>query len=237
MTGNLDPNAILGMQHRKIGKLEQAFSGVQQVLANLRGEMGSIKVAAENSQRRLELYKQASDFRTAVKAVAAQVLPFYNIINIVIPATTARQAVVLHTSTAGWYFADRIHVSFYPTAGANANTWRPIAPSDPVVATAAGAADIFNFSLEYFEDRTNRARQNDARLIPGDLFFRRDGDGFLLGGDPWAPGTDITVAITPLVAPDNAGVAVITFLGEQCINVDEGFMAKWMQAKRNVGLL
>lgn len=224
------PNQILAIQERKIKRLEQMLT---QVSGDVSGMQGSI----HDYQKRIELYKQAMDFRTAVKSVAEAVLPFHQIINVTITAATTRVTQVLHTSAAGWFFADRVFGSFRPTAGANAGRWRPIASSDPVVASWAGAADVLDFTWEYYEDRTNRARQNDARVIPGDLLFRRDGDGLLLGGDPWAPATDITVAITPLVAPDNEGVFTFVFLGEQCINVGTGFLEKWLQAKRDVGLL
>jgi hypothetical protein len=75
-----------------------------------------------------------------------------------------------------------------------------------------------NFFLEYYDGRTQQARQNLP--IPGDILYRSDKDGFILpGGDAFGPNANIAVFVTPTVAPTNAGVLYVTFNGVQCHDV------------------
>jgi len=95
---------------------------------------------------------------------------------------------------------------------------------------------VIDFNWDYSENRTNMARQNDSLTIPGDLLFRRDGDGFLLGGDPWAPRTTITPAVTPLIPTVEDGIFTFTFLGSLCLNTPETAVQAWLERKSVLGL-
>jgi hypothetical protein len=130
-----------------------------------------------------------------------------------------------------------VFASWRTTEGNYSGRWHPLGSSDPVIAANAAVADVLDFSWDYQEARTNRSRQNDAQVIPGDLLYRRDNDGYLLGGDPWAPATNVTIGVTPLSAPTNAGIIVFTFLGEQCDGAQQDAMEQWTMLKKTLGLL
>lgn len=219
--------AALRLQEKKIDKILK--------------QIDVLRKQYDVSEKKLKELTLGDSFRRLMERVAEQVIPFHYVVEIPVPAqATQRILQPLQTSTKGWFFADRVFGSFRLTEGDNAGRWWPLTHSDPLVAVTVAAGtpipDILDFTWEYSENRTNMARQNDSLTIPGDLLFRRDGDGFLLGGDPWAPRTTITPAITPLSAPDNAGVFVFTFLGSLCINTPESAVQSWLERRNVLGV-
>lgn len=209
----------------------------QEILERLDRQNKEIKELSERLHASEQAVRDLSfgpDFRKFVKWNAEMVLPFRYIINISLSTDTTRVPGSVQTSPRGWFFADRVQVSFRPSAGDNENLWRPLASSDPTIAADGAVGDVLNFSWEYFEARTNQARQSESKTIPGDLLFRNDGDGFLLGGDPWSPATTVTVAVTPTIAPDNAGTLTFTFLGEQCLNAPDVLLDDWITRRREL---
>ena len=164
-------------------------------------------------------------FRQYTEAKASITYPFTYITAIALAAgVTNRIQGNITISQKGWFFADRIFASYLPSAGVpNANMWGPLARSNPYIAGAGAIAGAevtnqVNFFLEYYDGRTQQARQNLP--IPGDILYRSDHDGYILpGGDAFGPNANIAVFVTPTVAPTNAGVLYITFNGKQCHDV------------------
>jgi hypothetical protein len=187
--------------------------------------------ASENAVKELYL---GPNFRDFIKWNAEMVLPFRYIIKVDLEDDTKERTGSISTSPRGWFFADRVQASFYPTAGDNENLWRPLASSNPTIASSGAVDDVLNFSWGYSEARTNQSRQSESNLVPGDLLYRHDGDGFLLGGDPWSPATVVTVKVTPRIAPDNGGVLTFTFLGEQCVNAPDSLLDDWITRRREL---
>lgn len=164
-------------------------------------------------------------FRQYTERKASITYPFNYIAQIALAAgVTNRIQGNITISQKGWFFADRISASYLPSAGApNANMWGPLARSNPYIAGAGAIAGAevtnqLNFFLEYYDGRTQQARQNLP--IPGDILYRSDRDGYILpGGDAFGPNSNIAVFITPTVAPTNAGAIYIVFNGIQCHDV------------------
>lgn len=162
-------------------------------------------------------------FREYTMLNAEKVIPFAYRIDVAIAASsTARVPGVATITEEGYFFLDRIMYSWMPSAGVNANTWRPISSSNPYLAgsaAVAGAAiaDTIDFFVEISEGRASRDRQNLP--IPGDVYHRQDGDG-ILGpeGDAFGPNSTVTAHITPAVALTNAGTLYVTLLGVQCLD-------------------
>jgi len=226
---------ILRRQGDKLSKLNEQSVKMNEQLTELR-------CTNEHQAKMIKEIQLGKNFREYVTRAAEYTLPFRYIVEITITATTNRVPQPFPISPKGWFFADRVWASWRPTAGSLTGLWCPLSHSDPVIAVhnASGVGvdvpDVLDFDWEYEDARTNQSRQNESRTIPGDLLFRRDSDGYLLGGDPWAPATSITVAVTPRVAPDNAGVITFTFLGEQCLNTSERQLSQWVERKKLLGL-
>jgi len=148
-----------------------------------------------------------------------------------IGAGTQRTPIVFQIDPRGWFFTERVHCAFRPTAGVHAGCWRPLSHDDSNIAAASTLAaaflggaeapvpDVFNFYWEYAEGSSQLMRMNMA--IPGAYLYRKDRDGMLPGSDGWPPATSITFYVTPLAAAHaNAGVFNVTFEGVQCFNTD-----------------
>lgn len=162
-------------------------------------------------------------FRDEQMAKAAAVIPFYYVISIALTSTTTnRTPGSVNISQSGWFFLDRIYASWIPSAGAEANTWQPIASSNPFIAGSAevaGAAvgTTINFFFEISEGRAQRNRQNVP--IPGDILFRGDADGFPAGGDAYGPNSTVFINVTPTVAPGQNGTLYFTLSGMHCLDI------------------
>lgn len=164
-------------------------------------------------------------FRQYTERKASITYPFNYIAQIALAAgVTNRVQANITVSQKGWFFADRVFASYLPSAGApNANMWGPLARSNPYIAGAGAIAGAevtnqVNFFLEYYDGRTQQGRQNLP--IPGDILYRTDRDGYILpGGDAFGPNANVSVFITPTVAPANAGTLYIVFNGVQCHDV------------------
>lgn len=231
----MSPEEVLRLQGGNIKKLGGEVQG-------LRGEMQGLKAQRDADAQAIQALKLGNSFREVVRRAAEMIIPFHYIVNVVIPGASTQQIVQPITIGAdGWFFADRVFASWRPTAGANAGLFMPLANSDPAIAVAAAVpaavADVLNFVWQYSEDRTQRARQSQGLNIPGDLLYRRDtGYGYLLGGDPWAPATTVTVAVTPTIALANAGILTFTFFGEQCLHTGGDVLDVWVTRKRQLGI-
>jgi hypothetical protein len=237
----MSPEQLLRLQEKKLNTQHQELKNLGSAFDRLAAKLAATDATIKAQSKLLENLKLGRDFREFIRMAAEYVLPFRYIVELPISASTQRIVQPFQTSPEGWFFADRVWASWRPTAGPNANTWRALAHSNPPIAVSDAAGnivpDVLDFTWEYSEARTNRARQNESRTIPGDLLFRNDGDGFLLNGDPWSPATAVTIAATPLVAPDNPGVLTFTFLGEQCVNTPEVLLSQWVGRKREAGIV
>ena len=167
-------------------------------------------------------------FREYTEAKASITYPFNYIATIALAqGVTNRIQGNITISQRGWFFADRILVSYLPSADGGgfgtANMWGPLARSNPYIAGAGNIAGAevpnqVNFFLEYYDGRTQQARQNLP--IPGDILYRTDHDGYILpGGDAFGPNANIAVFVTPTVAPANPGTLYVLFNGKQCHDV------------------
>jgi len=227
----MTPQDLLRIQGKK---LEETSTKIESLMRLV----GGIEKAQELSARKLRDVKLALSFRNLVRARSQYSFPFHYIREITLPANSTNRVIsTITTSPGGWFFADRVFASYRTTEGSYSGTWRPLAHSDSAIAVNAAVEDVLDFSWDYSEARTNRARQNDAQVIPGDLLFRRDSDGYLLNGDPWAPATNVTIGVTPISAPVHAGIIVFTFLGEQCDGAQQDAMEQWALLKKSLGLL
>ncbi len=229
------PQEALATHSRLLKAMQTKLDATAEALSQL-------KAANELVDRKIQAIKLGGNFRKLMEMVAEMVIPFHYVVNLTLPGlSTARVVQPFQTTSKGWYFADRVHASYRPTAGAQAGQWRPLTHADPTIAAhdASGVGvvvpDVLEFDWEYSESRTNMNRQNDSQTIPGDLLFRRDGDGYLIGGDPWAPRTTISVAATPRVAPTNNGVLVFTFIGSLCLNTPETAVQSWLERRNALG--
>ncbi len=234
----MTPQEVLRMQEKKLDAQATRLGDQSARIDALAKMIGGLEKVREGDMKKLREFKLALNFRELVKARSQFSFPFHYIREITLPAnSTNRVTATITTSPGGWFFADRVFASYRVTEGVYSGTWRPLAHSDPAIAVDANVADVIDFTWDYQEARTNRARQNDAQVIPGDLLFRRDSDGYLLGGDPWAPATNVTIGVTPLASPAHAGVIVFTFLGEQCDGAQQDAMEQWSLLKKSMGLI
>lgn len=218
----------------KLKRVESRISALSRLVDDL-------KETRKKDQRKIRELIIGRSFRAMMERNAEMVIPFRYIANLTIPdSSTATVRQTIPTTSRGWFFADRITASFRPTAGANAGRYSPLTYADPAIAVAeAGGTtvpDIFEFDWAYSESRTGMERQNDQLTIPGDQLFRRDGDGYMLGGDPWAPKTIITVAVTPRLQLTNAGVCTFVFLGSLCLKTEEEALISWLERKKELGV-
>lgn len=233
----MTPRDMLEAQTKQIQALNR-------IATKLTGDLKVLKTKSDADSKVIRELKIGHSFRAMIERAAEMVVPFHYMTNLTLTAnSTTRVRNTIQTSSKGWFFADRVFASFRPTAGANAGEWRPLTHSHPAIAVqdvdGGGAnplVDILDFDWEYSENRTNMERQNDQLTIPGDLLARRDNDGYLLGGDPWAPRSTITVGATPRVALTNAGVLTFTFLGSLCLNTDETALQSWVERKQILGV-
>lgn len=178
-------------------------------------------------KRVAELEGKQLSFREYTMLHAEKTIPFnYRISRTVAAADTSRVVGSVTISQEGYFFLDRIYFSWLPSEGDNANTWCPIASSNPFIAGSAGVAgaaiaDTINFFYEISEGRAQRERQDNA--IPGDICYRQDGDG-ILGpeGDAFGPNSTVQAFITPTIALTNAGTLYITLQGVQCLDYLQG---------------
>lgn len=155
---------------------------------------------------------------------AAWTIPHTYLVNIALTAAVTRVTGNINVSQWGWFFAERMYICWRPSAGANINRYRPISSGNPIIAgneaVAAGAvADTLNFLLDISEGRAQRDRQNLP--VPGDVFYRIDGDGLIPGGDAYGPNSNVQFGITPTIAPTNAGTCTVVVQGIQCLNATE----------------
>lgn len=156
---------------------------------------------------------------------AERVIPFFYVTNIDIEAAdeTEQQGIVGVTQE-GYFLASRLSCAFRPTGGDHVGKFRPVSSGNPVIAGAelqAGSdvADKMDFLLDYSVGSAQRHRMNNP--MPGDLFYRIDGDVILPIPDIWMPGSDITFRITPTEAPDSDGIFTVVIWGMQCLDVLE----------------
>lgn len=236
------------MTPEELNKLNDLFSLIRQqgkTLSNLREQvqqgqeaLQKLRQERDKDARDLRALQLGNSFRDVVRRLAGSVQPFHYIMPVTLTASTAQVNLPTVLSADGWFFADRVFASWRPTAGAAAGRFMPLGSSDPTIATsAAPPADRLDFVWGYSDDRTSRMRQSQGQFIPGDLLYRQDaGYGYLLGGDAWAPNTTITVTVTPLVVPANAGVLTFTFLGEQCLQTAGTLLDQWVTQVRQLTL-
>jgi hypothetical protein len=238
----MTPKDLLQRQERQIASLTRHSKSQAAEIGALKQGFGEVQKKNEELAKKNHELILGSSFRDLMERVAEQVIPFHYIVTLTIEAaSTQRVPQPFQTTAKGWFFADRVSASFRPTAGANSGEYQALCSSNPVIAVAKAAevavpgtytfTNLLEFDWDYSENRTNMNRQNDSQRIPGDLLFRQDNDGYLLGGDPWAPKTTITVAVTPRVAPANDGLMFFTFMGSLCVNAKETAVQAWLQRK------
>lgn len=229
----MNPAEILRKQGEILKRQDEA-------LQKMRIDLDVLRESRKRDEEAIQALKIGGRFRDIVTRAAESIIPYHQIVSITIPAAlTAQITQPILTSADGWFFADYVFASFRPTAGAAAGRYMPIGSSDPIIATAgAPPADRLDFMWGYSEQRTERVRQTQGQMIPGDLLYRNEAKnaGLLLGGDPWAPATTITVTVTPLVAPANAGILSFVFLGEQCLHTGGDLLDAWLTRKRAIGV-
>jgi hypothetical protein len=145
-----------------------------------------------------------------------------------VAGATQRTPVTIQTDPRGYFFADRIHMSWRvaDAGGVNNGHWQPISSDNSsimggVLASGAAAVAIpagyegMDFYWEYSEGSASLMRMNIA--IPGTVLYRGDGDGVIPGSDGWQPSTTVTFFITPIgTGPLRAGVFNISVGGSQC---------------------
>lgn len=141
-----------------------------------------------------------------------------------------RTPVTLQTDPRGYFFAERIWMSWRPTAGGAANAqghWQSIASDNPMIVASQnfGGAALFpawglDFYWEYSEGSASLMRMNAA--VPSAILYRGDLDGVVPGADGWQPSTTVTFYITPIgvfaggTGTPQAGVLSISVGGIQC---------------------
>lgn len=190
-------------------------------IADLKGAVDRLLEGSAKSEADIESIRQLAGvhpFQSRLEAEVAKSFPDWGFFTLVesadVPsASTADIPINLQISAGTWFFIRRLYLSWRPTAGANANTWRPIGTSHPTIAVAAAPADIFNFWWQFSDTWSSRRRQNNP--IPGDVLFRLDQDGYLPGSDGWPPDTTVSFIITPTIAMANAGRITLSAFGVQ----------------------
>jgi hypothetical protein len=192
---------------RKLGNVVKAFGDPRQVLSRIDALEG----------------RQLS-FRRYTELNAAKTIPFvYQIQVSLTSGATDRATGAANISEEGWFFLDRLHMTWVPETGANAGRFRPISSGNPTIAGSqevAGSAvdDTLDFFYEYSDGRAERDRQD--RALPSDMLYRSDSDG-ILGpeGDAFGPNSTVRFYITPSVAPGTDGILYIQLQGVQCLDV------------------
>jgi len=184
-----------------------------------------------------ELEKQVKDtakaqsylsFKEKTLRDALKVTPNWYVweINFVAGATQ-RTPVTIQTDPRGYFFGERIFMSWRvaDAAGVNTGHWQPISSDNSAImggVLASGAAAVtipatyegMDFYWEYSEGSASLMRMNAA--VPGTILYRGDRDGVVPGSDGWQPSTTVTFFITPIGAgPLRAGVFNITVAGSQ----------------------
>lgn len=148
-------------------------------------------------------------------------VPFlYNIEIVLTAGSTARVAGSALIEQEGAFLLRRIAASFRPTSGSNTGRWMPISSDDPAVAVAiAGGtaiADGIDFVFDWTEGMARRGRNDND--IPGSLLYRHDQDGILPCEDVFLAASTVEFGVTPLRAPANTGVLVMTLIGTQLLS-------------------
>jgi hypothetical protein len=206
--------------------LKDVIASVQNCQVGLRSVAKQLKAFGDPQllmKRIAELEGKQMSFREFTMLNAEKTIPFKYRIEISIQDTdTARLSGSATISEEGYFFLDRVYFSFLASDGTNA-VWRPVGSSHPVIAVAAAApTNALDFFAEFTDGRAQRERQE--RAIPGDIYFRQDGDG-ILGpeGDAFGPNSTINTYITPTHgARTNDGTLYITLEGVQCLDYLKG---------------
>lgn len=139
-------------------------------------------------------------------------IPSIESCEITIPATTVRQSGNIVLAADGPFMARAIHFAWRPTAGQYPGRWRPVASSRD--GDLANSDDLIDFYWEYQVTGSHRNRQNAP--VPSAVVERGEaGNGYFdfLVEDAIQASCTITIAITPSVAPTNAGVLWVGFSG------------------------
>jgi hypothetical protein len=149
------------------------------------------------------------------------------VFNLDIPAGAADQVSINKRITDSTRFMMfRVRASWLVT-GANAprqNAWWPSASSEPVTAVAI-AGGAMTAQLDYFMEIVDagRGRSISNLPFPGDQLFRMDFDGVFADYPPiFDGGNEITVKITPTVAPAFAGTLYVCIWGIETRAKPEG---------------
>lgn len=192
-----------------VRKLDASFQELQSQLAQTIDAVRRI-----NSNQAYVSFKEKT-IREALKATPG----WYT--NEVAIAATQRTPITINTDSRGWFFAEKVVMSWRPTAGANANTWTGLSGDNPFISgsrqvAGAAVADTVNFYWEYAEGSSQLSRMN--RAVPGGMLYRQDLDGLIPGSDGWPPATSVSTFITMLANPTNAGIFNVTYIGIQCYN-------------------
>jgi hypothetical protein len=138
---------------------------------------------------------------------------------------TQRTPVTIQTDPRGYFFAERMWMSWRVTGGGGTSQgkWQSISSDNPaiVAATMWAAAPLpvpaagIDFYWEYSEGSASLMRMNIA--VPGSVLYRGDMDGCIPGSDGWQPSTTVTFFITPIGTNGTpfAGIFNICVAGSQ----------------------
>ena len=156
-----------------------------------------------------------------IEDIPGKRVPYTYGINIAI-TNTAQTPGVITISSDGSFLATGLIAAWRPTAfaaGPPVNTigrWRPISSVNAVVADGAGTIialpDSVDFTWNYMEAGSDRNRQNIDRSSV-ELFSNQDRPCYLPIADFFERNTAVTVNITMLRTPTNAGVLYFGFCG------------------------
>ena len=137
--------------------------------------------------------------------------------------TTALVSGVVTISSDGPFLATGLVAAWRPTTGtsvvgaiAMTGRWRPISSTNAIVSDGAASLialpDAVDFTWNYSEAGSDRARQNIDRSSV-ELFSNQDRPCYLPIADFFERNTAVTVNVTMLRAPTNAGVLWFGFAG------------------------
>lgn len=200
---------------------------VQQIIRQQQKRISEMEV----SIKALEKSQSYVSFKEKTIRDALKTAPNFYVWEITFAQFAAqRTPVTIQTDPRGYFFAERMWMSWRTTAGGAANAqghWQSIASDNPMIVASQnfGGAALFpawgvDFYFEYSEGSASLMRMNAA--VPSAILYRGDLDGIVPGSDGWQPSTTVTFYITPIgvfaggTGTPQAGVLNITVAGQQC---------------------
>ena len=197
-------------------RLIASCNGAQAEIRAIKAALGSLQQAKSAASALTPLVPRF------IEDIPGKRVPYTYGVNITITNTTQTPGTIT-ISSDGPFLATGLVAAWRPTTGtspvgaiAMTGRWRPISSTNAIVSDGAASLialpDAVDFTWNYSEAGSDRARQNIDRSSV-ELFSNQDRPCYLPIADFFERNTAVTVNVTMLRAPTNAGVLWFGFAG------------------------